>query len=218
MQYKGLVFDFDYTLGDSTDGIVLCVNYALNKLGYASAEREEICRTIGLHLEEIYSILVKRQDREEVPGEEREFSRLFIEKGDQVMTENSSFYPGVLELLQEWKEQGYKLGIVTTKYRYRIEQILQKYQLPGLMDVIIGADNVTHPKPDPQGLLRILELWKLPKEQLLYIGDSLVDARTAQAAGVDFAGVSTGTTTAEELREYPHVGVFAGVEGVKGLL
>ncbi len=218
MQYKGLVFDFDYTLGDSTNGIVLCVNYALNKLGYAAAGREEICRTIGLHLEEIYSILVRQQGKVEMPGEEKEFSRLFIEKADQVMTENTSFYPGALELLKEWKGQGYKLGIVTTKYRYRIEEILQKYQSSSLMDTIIGADNVTHPKPDPQGLLRISELWKLPQEQLLYIGDSLVDAKTAQAAGVDFAGVSTGTTTKEELREYPHVGVFAGVEGIKELL
>ena len=37
MRYKGLIFDFDYTLGDSTEGIVASVNYALEKLGYAAA-------------------------------------------------------------------------------------------------------------------------------------------------------------------------------------
>lgn len=218
MQYKGLVFDFDYTLGDSTDGIVICVNHALRRLGYEEAERERICRTIGLHLQETYRIMVKEQGKEEKPGEDAEFSRLFIERADQVMTENTRFFPGALELLGEWKEQGYKLGIVTTKFRYRIEEILQKYQASGLMDTIIGADNVKRPKPDPQGLLWIAEMWELPKEQLLYIGDSLVDAKTAQAAGVDFAGVASGTTTKEELRRFPHVGVFDEIVGIREFL
>lgn len=218
MQYKGLVFDFDYTLGDSTDGIVICVNYALHQLGYEEAEKERICRTIGLHLQEVYRIMVKEQGKEEKPGEDAEFSRLFIEKADRVMTENTRFFPGALELLGEWKAQGYKLGIVTTKYRYRIEEILQKYQASSLIDVIVGADNVKRPKPDPQGILRVAEMWGLPKEQLLYIGDSLVDAKTAQAAGVDFVGAASGTTTKEELRQYPHVGVFDGIAGIRDLL
>ena len=218
MQYKGLVFDFDYTLGDSTDGIVISVNYALNQLGYAQANREMICRTIGLHLQEIYQVMVTGQGKEVKSGEDEEFSRSFIEKADQVMTENTRFFPGALELLGEWKEQGYKLGIVTTKYRYRIEEILQKYQASNIIDTIIGADNVKRPKPDPQGLLWVAKMWELPKEQLLYIGDSLVDAKTAQAAGVDFVGVASGTTTKEELQQYPHVGVFDGIIGIRGLL
>jgi phosphoglycolate phosphatase len=218
MHYKGLVFDFDYTLGDSTDGIVICVNHALNQLGYAQAKRDLICRTIGLHLQEVYQVMVKAQGKEEKLGEEEEFSRLFIEKADRVMTENTRFFPGVLESLGQWKEQGYKLGIVTTKYRYRIEEILQKYQASNLMDAIIGADNVKRPKPDPQGLLWMASMWELPKEQLLYIGDSLVDAKTAQAAGVDFVGVASGTTTKEELQQYPHAAVFDGIIGIRELL
>ena len=47
----------------------------------------------------------------------------------------------------------------------------------------------------------------MQKEQILYVGDSLVDAKTAQAAGVDFAGVTTGTTKREELEQYPNVGI-----------
>lgn len=211
MGYRGLIFDFDYTLGDSTDGIVMCANYALECLGYAPAEREAIRRTIGLHLEEAYQELVKCQGLEGKASERSEFSRLFRERADQVMTEKSSFYPGVLELIRQWKERGYKLGIVTTKYRYRIESILEKYNEPDLFDAIIGGDNVIHPKPDPQGIFRVLEMWGMSKGEVLYVGDSLVDARTAQAAEVDFAGVTTGTTGKEALGQYPNIGVFAGL-------
>lgn len=212
MRYKGLIFDFDYTLGDSTDGIVLCTNYALERLGYDAAERETVRKTIGLHLEEIYRVLVSGQGRIIKASEESEFARLFMEKADEVMTENSSFFPGALTLVREWKKQGYKLGIVTTKYHHRIEAILEKYQEPDLFDMIVGGDEVKYPKPDPQGIFHVLGEWDLSREQVLYVGDSLVDARTAQAAGVDFAGVTTGTTGEEEMQNYPNVGVFAGLE------
>lgn len=209
MGYKGLIFDFDYTLGDSTEGIIKCTNYALQQLGYEAAAREAVRRTIGLHLEEIYRVLLKQQGSEGKAWEEPEFARLFMEMADQVMTENSVFFPGALELARGWKRQGHKLGIVTTKYHYRIEAILEKYQEPELFDIIVGGDEVKYPKPDPQGIFQVLGEWDLSREDVLYVGDSLVDAKAAQAAGVDFAGVTTGTTKREEMEQYPHVGVFA---------
>lgn len=77
--------------------------------------------------------------------------------------------------------------------------------------MIVGGDEVKYPKPDPQGVFHVLGEWDLSKDEVLYVGDSLVDARTAQAAGVDFAGVTTGTTGKDEMEQYPHVGVFAGL-------
>lgn len=214
MKYKGLIFDFDYTLGDSTEGIVASTNYALQQLGYNPADRESIRKTIGLHLEETYRVLTKAQGIEGKASEEAEFARLFIEKADEIMTEMSSFYPGVLELMERWKGEGYKLSIVTTKYRYRIQGILGKYQKTELFDLIMGGDNVKRPKPDPEGILEVLKQWGMLKEDVLYVGDSLVDAKTAQAAGVNFAGVTTGTTTEEELGKYPNVGIFAGLKSL----
>lgn len=203
MKYRGLIFDFDYTLGDSTDGIVMCVNTALERLGYARAKREAVQKTIGLHLEETYRVLTSDVSEHQAA----EFAKCFREQADEVMTESSSFYPGVLELLDTWHNQDYYLGIVTTKYHYRIEAILDKYQVSGLFHTIVGGEDVQKPKPDPEGVLKVIEQWKLQKEQILYVGDSLVDAKTAQAAGVDFAGVTTGTTKREELEQYPNVGI-----------
>ena len=214
MKYKGIIFDFDYTLGDSTEGIVTCVNTALRRLGYDLADREEIRKTIGLDLQQTYLVLTKDANQEQA----EKFSRYFREKADQIMTENTSLFPGVLELLQKWRRQGMCLAIVTTKYHYRIEAILEKYQASGLFDIIIGGEDVKRPKPDPQGVLQVLGDWQLPKGKALYVGDSLVDARTAQAAGVDFAGVTTGTTSRTELQAYPNVVVAQGLDELDGML
>jgi phosphoglycolate phosphatase len=63
--------------------------------------------------------------------------------------------------------------------------------------------DVTKVKPDPEGLLLAVEKLGVKTEDVLYIGDSYVDAMAAEAAGMKFAGVLTGTTTREEFEKYP---------------
>ena len=50
MKYKAVIFDFDYTLGDCTEGIAASVNHGLKKMGYEAGEMEDIRKTIGLSL------------------------------------------------------------------------------------------------------------------------------------------------------------------------
>ena len=82
------------------------------------------------------------------------------------------------------------LGIVTTKYHYRIEQILEKNNARNVIDVIIGGDDVKNEKPDPEGLLTAIQRLNVSKNQVIYVGDSIVDAKTAQSAGMDYEYVS----------------------------
>ena len=63
-------------------------------------------------------------------------------------------------------------------------------------------------KPSPEGVRKALERLKCCREKALYIGDSLVDARTAENAGVYFAAVTTGTTTAADFEASPHVKIM----------
>lgn len=178
---KAFIFDFDYTLGDSTNGIFASVNYALKELGYPEKNIEEVKRTIGLTLKQTYKTLTKKQDE----GEAQKFADLFKKKADEVILPNTTLYPDVMDVLQKLKNQGGKIGIVTTKYHYRIDAILEKYSAGSLVDIIVGGDDVKVEKPDPEGLLLAIRRLQLEKNQVLYIGDSLVDARTATNAGVD---------------------------------
>ena len=189
--YKAVIFDFDYTLGDSTNGIVLSVNHALSELGYMEKSVPEIKRTIGLSLKDTFRELTGCLD--EIAAER--FAKLFRKKADEVMTDNTALYDGAEEMLSELVGRGIGTGIVTTKFHYRIEAIMRKFGAEKLVDVIVGGEDVTHEKPDPEGLLKAVDTLGKNKREVLYVGDSLVDARTAQSAGVDFAAVLTGTTT-----------------------
>lgn len=188
--YKAVIFDFDYTLGDTTGGIVQSVNYALENLGYARKSVSEIKRTVGTSLEETFAVLAEFRDKVQA----ERFKTLFREKADEVMTESAELYDRVPEILRELHKTR-KIGIVSTKFHYRIEAILRKFSVEDAVDVIIGGEDVKNEKPAPEGLLKAISALEIPKSETLYVGDSLVDAQTAQNAEVDFAAVLTGTTT-----------------------
>ena len=201
---KGIIFDFDYTLGNSEKGIIECMQYALAKLGYAAADEESICRTIGISLPKTYTILTGDTDGEKALL----FRDCFVHKADEVMVENTVMFPEAVRLLAEIKEKGIKTGIVTTKYSFRIRDILKNNDMSDAVDFIVGGDDVSEPKPSPEGLLKTIEYMGLEKNEVLYVGDSLVDAETAQRAGVSFAAVTTGTTVREQFADYPHIAIM----------
>lgn len=124
MMYKAVIFDFDYTLGDSTNGIVRSANYALTKLGYEKKEVGEIKRTVGLTLKETFRALTG--DPED--SKAARFAELFREKADIVMTDNTILYNDTMMVLSEFSCLGIKTGIVTTKFHYRIDAVLRKFK------------------------------------------------------------------------------------------
>ena len=209
-----IIFDFDYTLGDTTNGIVQSARYALEQMGEEERTYEEIKKTIGLSLSETYKALTGNMDEARADR----FFDLFKEKADEVMVDSAELYPGVKEMLVSLRQQGYRLGIVTTKFAYRVRNIMKKFDVDDLFDVYIGVGDVTKVKPDPEGLLLAVEKLGVKTEDALYVGDSYVDAMAAEAAGMRFAGVLTGTTTREEFEKYPRESISETVVEFCGAL
>jgi len=205
VKYKGIIFDFDYTLGDSTKGIVLSVNYGLEYLGFGKAELNDIRKTIGLTLKDTYLTLTNDDNQENAAI----FVKKFIEKADAVMVEDTKMLPYVEDMLKKIKALDIKTGIVTTKLHYRIDRILDKFNIAEDIDIIIGADDVKVEKPDPEGLNTMISMMKLQKEEVLYVGDSIIDAEAAKRATVDFVAITTGTTSKEDFENYPCVGIIS---------
>ena len=200
MPYTAYLFDFDYTLADSSRGITLCFRHVLERNGYAGVTDEAIRRTIGKTLEESFSILTGVTDPDRLAAFKAEYRR----EADVYMTPNTRLFPETLRVLRTLKERGAKIGIISTKYRFRIHDTMDQHLPADFLDIVVGGEDVSRAKPDPEGLLYAIRQLGVKKKRVLYIGDSTVDAETAQAAGVDFAGVTHGVTTADELAAYPH--------------
>lgn len=211
--YQALIFDFDYTLGDTTRSIAASINYALVRLGYEPHTVSEIRETIGLSLNLAFRMLTGERDE----AKEKLFFDYFQIKADEVMTSDAQLFPHAEELLRAWARE-FRLGIVSTKHRFRIEDILKKFSLTDVIGCVVGNEDVTFEKPHPEGVLLAARALGVSPAQALYIGDSLVDAEAAMRAEIDFAAVTTGTTSRERFEAFPHVTVQESLTGLDRFL
>lgn len=197
-KYKLILFDFDFTLADSSKGVISCINYALRKMGLDIVSDELACKTIGLSLNNTFVKLYKGNQIDKTS----EFARLFIKQADKVMADFTKIYDSVPETINALKIHGIKLGIVSGKFRYRIEEILMRAGLQNSFDYIVGGEDVVCQKPNPEGVIKSVKFFNLELDQILYIGDSLTDAETARNAKVSFIATLTGVTKKEEFNDF----------------
>lgn len=144
-----------------------------------------------------------------------EFTRLFVQRADEVMTGMTQLFDIVPQTVAALQNLGIRLGIVTLKYRYRIESVLKREQLTDAFEVIIGFEDGAEQKPNPTGLLTAIERLNCIRQNCFYVGDSVTDAKTAQRADIDFIAVLSGVTPRASFEDYD---VYAVLKDISGLL
>lgn len=207
MRYQGIFFDFDYTLGDSTPAIVRGYQMGFQALGLEPPTQEQVRPTIGLTLFDSYTHLSGDADE----GRRQEFYRQFqlavgklaTGEGRTMMIQGTLLFPGAAELLAGLRDWGVCTAIVSTKPGVTLRDIFAFRKLDHLLDLVVGGDEVTRAKPDPEGLHFALDKLGLEAEQVLFCGDTTIDAATAQAAGCDFCAVLNGTTPGRDFESWP---------------
>ncbi len=202
MKYRGIFFDFDYTLGDATEAIVTGFLYGLHTMGYQTMPtRAEIRDTVGLVLRDGFTQLTGERDE----AKRDRFVQLYRSVCTPVQIATTKLCDGCEDLLARLRAQGVRLALVSSKPSYILSEILKARGVYDRFDSIIGPDQVPRPKPDPAGILRTLEATGLAPEEVLYCGDTVIDAQAGQNAGVDFCAVLNGVTPAPAFDPYPHV-------------
>lgn len=210
MNYKAIIFDYDFTLGDTTGGIIGSVSYALSQMGRPPCSETEIRKTIGLSLVKTYETLTGDPS----PENAKIFHDLFVEEADRIMTPSAKWLPHARETLLKLRENGIFIGICTTKFHRRITDIMKLTGDNDLIGVIVGGDDVSRQKPDPESVLKAAAGCPAEPSEILYVGDSLTDAEAAFRGGIDFAAVTTGETSAEEFERFPYVMIMSDLRGL----
>ena len=222
MKYQGVFFDFDYTLGDSTPAIAEGYRLGFAALGLDPPTLEQVRHTIGLTLADGYSFITGDHDPERQAAFFHTFQHTVGVKADgpgrALMIEGTTLFPGAAELLRALKDAGVRTAIVSTKPGDTIRRIFSHQGRLDLLDLVIGGDEVRHSKPHPEGLGLAMDKLKLHSEQVLFCGDTVIDAATAQAGGCDFCAVLNGTTPREAFRDYPHVQIVEDLPALRSWL
>src|SRR5690606_33729853 len=98
--------------------------------------------------------------------------------------QHSRLYPGVLEGLEDFKNQGLRLAVVTNKPEQFARPLLEQTGLASYFELLVGGDTCPRKKPDPLPFLHACEQMNLSPQQALVIGDSMNDAQAARAAHI----------------------------------
>lgn len=211
---ESVIFDFDYTLADSSHGAIECINFALREMGLDGVSDEAACRTIGLSLAETFLTLGEHHE----PHRCDEFHWLFVQRAEQVMANLTVLYESVPAMVEALRARGLRLGIVSTKYRRRIHEVLKREAMLHGFHVIIGGEDVKQHKPHPQGLFEALERLESSPASVVYVGDSEVDAELARRAGVPLVIVLSGVTPRERFENYEPLAVLDSIRELPGFL
>lgn len=196
MKYKAALFDLDGTLIDSLEDMADCVNCMLAEEGYAARTIDEVRGFVGNGVKK----LVERS----LPAgcdEERIEDCLSIFKGHyaEKMQDKTRPYEDILFVLTELKNKGVPMAIISNKHDEAVKKLTRE-MFGGLMNIAIGVDEKTAPKPSVDGVKRALAQLGVSAAEALYFGDSEVDIQTAQNAQMDCAGVCWGFRDREVLK------------------
>ncbi len=190
-----IIFDLDGTLLNTIDDLGYACNYALERTGFPTHPIEAYPAKVGNGINNlIRRALPESQRAENIVLRVREH---FVPYYNQHNCDYTRPYDGIPELLAALKAQGHRLAVASNKYQAATEKIVNHF-FPGVFDVILGERAGVERKPDPQIVFDILN--RLNKsDNVLYIGDSLVDYETARNAGVPFVACSWGFVPRETL-------------------
>ena len=201
---KAIIFDLDGTLIDSAPDIHAASAVVLKAEGLPPLPFEQVRGFIGNGVGVLISRVLAASDVEETPELHARMSQRFFEIYEAAVT-LTELYPGVRELLDQLRADGFRLGVCTNKPLEATRAVLDHFGILDHFDMLVGGECLSVKKPDPMPLAHTIK--SLGATNTLFVGDSEVDTETARAAGVDFALFTKGYRKAP-IETLPHVLAF----------
>ncbi len=190
-----ILFDLDGTLTDPRDGIVRCIQYALERLGLEPRPEADLLDYIGPPLHESFRELLNTNDEVALT----QAVNVYRERYSTIGLLENEVYAGIPEALSALCERGDTLFVATSKPGLYAQQILEHFGLVGYFRKIWGCELDGTRADKGQLIAHLLEQEKLQPGDSLMIGDRLHDAVGARANGVMPVGVLWGYGNEEEL-------------------
>ena len=210
---KLVIFDLDGTLVNAYPAVAQSVNYTLRRLGLPRRTHQEIKRSVGWGDKRLMATFVGDPLAEKA-------IRLYRPHHTRALAclGGVRFLAGAKGLLAALGKHGYKLAIASNRPTKFTMLILKTLGICGCFDMVLCADRAPQPKPHPDILWAILKRMRVPAQQALYVGDMGIDVECGRRAGVRTVAVSTGSSTAAELRALKPYRVIHKIAQVKTIL
>jgi phosphoglycolate phosphatase len=187
--YDLVIFDLDGTLIDSKLDLAHSVNASLAHMGRDPLTHDRVYSYVGNGA----PVLMRRALGEDASEAEVDKAlEYFLAYYDEHKLDFTALYPGVHEALSALHAAGVRMAVLTNKPVKMSREIIDGLGLASWFFQVYGGNSFGQKKPDPVGILTLLEEAKLSRENALMVGDSSVDIQTARNAGVAAVGCAWG--------------------------
>lgn len=199
MKKQLVIFDLDGTLLDTVADLANATNQALERCGYPTHPTQAYYKFVGNGINKLFARALPAECRTE--ENIQRIRSLFIPYYNEHNADCSCPYSGIIDLLHELQEGGVQLAVASNKYHEATLKLVRHFFPNVTFAAIYGQREEVPIKPAPDIVFDILRDTGVPKEEVLYVGDSGVDMQTALNAGVESVGVAWGFRSEEELQE-----------------
>ncbi len=203
------LFDMDGTLIDSSAAILSSVKEAARVTGLRVPADKEIKEII--YLPSLISFKILYPDKDPA-----KFDSVFLSLMRSKFKNMIKELPKAKRTLERLREKGIKIAIVTTKDRESAEAAIRLFQFPN--DLLLTAEDAKRVRPDPEPLLKAIELLNSSADHAFYCGDTPPDIVQGRRAGVKTVGLTTGLYTKEELETETPDFIFDNIDAVLTIL
>lgn len=211
-KYKVIIFDLDGVIYDISEAIKKAVDDSVEKYDM-NVNKDEVMEEIALLIEEIQNypvpkILLNSYDLLKVKFLEglSFFKKLRIaifmfNQFNKYKEAESTIFKGIDALISKLAKH-VKLAILTNNKSQYAEEVLKKFNLTNYFNTIVGFNDVSEVKPNPEGILKILNKWDLKPSEAIFIGDMTTDIEAGKAAKVSMICVASGLAQKETLKKH----------------
>ncbi len=197
MKYKYLLFDLDGTLVDTLPGVVKSAQFALKHFGI-DEDLESLRKFLGPPLRYSFCTFYGLSEEQAI-----EAIMKYREKYDEIGTSESSLFPEIKAILEKARNNGYILGVATSKYEEYAKIMLANLGIAEYFEYITGSnldESISKKHEVIEEALRRFGITDSRSDALM-IGDMKFDDEGARIAGIDSLGVYTGTAKENEHEE-----------------
>ena len=191
-----LILDFDGTLADTRHNIVMTLQQVMRQMGHPVADDDACAATIGIPLRDAFLRLIPHLSDEEADHCTSSYRQLFETNRKQLVPQ---LFPHVRETLDELRHRGTHMTIASSRTSTSLWAFLHDMGIAHYFKLVVGAEDVSQPKPSPMPVLHILDQMHITPDQALVVGDMPVDILMGRNAHVRTCGVTYGNGTASDL-------------------
>ena len=196
MKYPAIIFDLDGTLLDTLDDIAFSMNAALVQFGAPVHPLQDYRRLVGQGLDTLAYLALPEEKRDETTVAQCVAAMRKVYAGRWACSTRP--YAGIPEMLASLRRAGVRCAVCSNKEHDFTVKIIARFFGAAAFEVVIGGGKFA-PKPDPAGALHCAAAMGIASRDIMYIGDSDVDMKTAVNAGMHPAGAAWGFRSKEEL-------------------